>query len=195
MHNPLLESIALIVSECGSEAMTEHQLLARLVQGAVLKVDYATDSLSLFQTHFLTMNALYQLQHSFYQERRGVLLISPLAIRLEPYSDGLEMSTQLREGGDAMATYYLDWSHFSEASRESVEALLQSFWQRYLHQDDHRDALQALGLQPPVKWSEIKRRYRQLAMEHHPDRGGRPETFSQLQNAVSLLGKYYRENG
>jgi curved DNA-binding protein CbpA len=34
------------------------------------------------------------------------------------------------------------------------------------------EALRTLGLPPLVTRDEIKQRYRQLAKEHHPDRGG-----------------------
>jgi DnaJ-class molecular chaperone len=40
----------------------------------------------------------------------------------------------------------------------------------------HRDSL-----------SEAKQRYRQLAMQHHPDRGGNAALFQEVQWAFSIL--------
>jgi hypothetical protein len=41
----------------------------------------------------------------------------------------------------------------------------------------------ALGLEPPVDQDAVKKRFRQLAKEHHPDKGGDPKRFIALESA------------
>lgn len=48
-------------------------------------------------------------------------------------------------------------------------------------------ALRLLGLTGQVAHAEIKRAYRELARTHHPDLGGDPGTFHQLQRAYERL--------
>ena len=55
--------------------------------------------------------------------------------------------------------------------------MLRSFWEKYLTADDRVEALKTLELQEPVGYAEIKERYRERALEHHPDRGGSEETI------------------
>lgn len=49
------------------------------------------------------------------------------------------------------------------------------------------EAVQILGLRRPVDPDALKRAYRERAREHHPDRGGDPGTFQQVQAAYELL--------
>lgn len=49
------------------------------------------------------------------------------------------------------------------------------------------EAARILGLAGPVDADAIKRAYRALARRHHPDRGGDPRTFQQVQQAYDLL--------
>ncbi len=50
-----------------------------------------------------------------------------------------------------------------------------------------RRALRTLGLADPVEAAAIQYRYRQLAMRHHPDRGGDIEAFIAIQRAMATL--------
>ena len=47
---------------------------------------------------------------------------------------------------------------------------------------------QILGVSPRASLEEIKRRYRTLAKEHHPDKGGDPKVFARIVNAYETLG-------
>jgi curved DNA-binding protein CbpA len=49
------------------------------------------------------------------------------------------------------------------------------------------EALRVLDLPPAVDAGEVKRAYRRLAREHHPDRGGDPYVFHELQRAYERL--------
>lgn len=53
------------------------------------------------------------------------------------------------------------------------------------------EALETLGLPPLVTREEIKKRYRQLARRHHPDRkGGDASEMERLNRAYALLMEY-----
>jgi molecular chaperone DnaJ len=46
---------------------------------------------------------------------------------------------------------------------------------------------EVLGVSPTANSSEIKKAYRKLAMEHHPDHNGDEEKFKQVSEAYSIL--------
>ena len=99
------------------------------------------DQLALFQKHFLVKNALFQLQLRLWQEEQVYLYISPLLIRIEQAPQGTEKNTLPGDGAEAaVRSYYLDWSEYETATVESVEALLDSFWQRYANHERRDDA-------------------------------------------------------
>ena len=45
----------------------------------------------------------------------------------------------------------------------------------------------ALGLSPDCSSSEIKKAYRKAALQQHPDKGGDPEKFKQINEAYAVL--------
>jgi hypothetical protein len=50
------------------------------------------------------------------------------------------------------------------------------------------DAYRVLGVTRDATAEDIKRAYRKLAREHHPDHGGDPEAFRQIRDAYHVLG-------
>lgn len=46
---------------------------------------------------------------------------------------------------------------------------------------------EALGIQPDASEAEVKKAYRRLAMQHHPDKGGDSEQFKKIQGAYDVL--------
>lgn len=51
-----------------------------------------------------------------------------------------------------------------------------------------KDYYQILGVQKSATDEDIKKAYRKLAMKHHPDRGGDPKQFQEIQEAYNVLG-------
>ncbi|MGH1372929.1 MAG: DNA-J related domain-containing protein [Cellvibrionaceae bacterium] len=186
MDNPFKNPITDMLGEAGP--WSEHQILSQLVADGLLNRDYGRDSLALFQAHFLTMNALYSIQTAHFSQGR-YLKISALRIEWLGVSQGSSMS--LTQGEENLREYYSDWDNFARASAESVEDLLDGFWRRFLSQDDKHAALEALKLEEPVEFSEVKKRYRQLAMEHHPDRGGSAAELATINDAYATLKRCY----
>ena len=56
---------------------------------------------------------------------------------------------------------------------------------------DKDQALALLALQEPVEPDVIRKRYRELAFEHHPDRGGSAEKLATINEAMDTLRVYY----
>jgi DnaJ-domain-containing protein 1 len=54
---------------------------------------------------------------------------------------------------------------------------------------ERQQALTVLGLPPDATNQQIKRRYRELAKKHHPDRGGDPREMQRIIAAYQLLKK------
>ena len=180
------QSRVLEILEGYPEGLGEYELMQELssrVEPNYMQAAFR-DTLSLFQHHFLLFHTLYALQRRLCRERQTYLEISPskIALRAMRANEG----TQLAQT-DPMCEYYLDLSNLDNTGQAEVDALFAAFWQ-WFHDDGRRgEALAVLGLEDPVDEAAIKRRYRRLAMEHHPDRGGDKEKLQQIHDAVRVL--------
>jgi DnaJ-domain-containing protein 1 len=149
----------------------------------------------------LVYNALYQIseQSRLSQETR-CLHIAALAIEwVESCHEDTVASTDIMANDgelflddnqaemEGLVAYYLDWANMDAATTDSVDALLNGFWQRYVADDDYAQALVVLNVTTAHSFSEIKKSYRRLAMVHHPDKGGNASSFQQIQWAFSLV--------
>jgi len=187
----LMETLKQAVTEIlqvGDEGISEYELITRLEiypELAILLERKNGERLALFRIHFLICHALYTLKDEWYQSGTARLEITPLLIRRHPYIAGDDAITLV----DKVRDYYLDLQNLIETDEQGVDELLSSFWigmNRYEHRDE---ALAVLGLTDPVEDKEIRKTYRSLAMQHHPDRGGDKEIIQKLNDAAHLLLK------
>jgi DnaJ-domain-containing protein 1 len=174
------------VLEAHPQGLSEFELLTRLDTDpdvAFEKGDLA-DSLNLFQTHFLLFNALYRLREQLVAAGEASVEISALRIRLLPLSADTD-------GGlaavDPLRDYYLDLANLDETGRADVDELLGRFWQRYLVHERRGEYLAVLQLDEGADSQAIRRQYRRLAMQHHPDRGGDDDTLKLINEAYAAL--------
>jgi len=178
----LIESIqTILASKPGG--LSEYDLLSQLAR----KLDYFvinhSEHLELFQRHFLLFHCLYQLQQDLYRKQTGIVQISPLEIRLWPYRAGeLKLAAC-----DPVRDYYLDITNLNSTSSAQVDDLLGKFWLALANNDSRADALNVLDLVDPVEDTQIRRRYKEQVMQHHPDRGGDNKRLQQLNIAISQL--------
>lgn len=147
------------------------------------KEDYR-DNLNLFRTHFLLFHSLYLLQKKLYQNQAGCLEVDPLKIIIRPYMTTRQDALSIK---DPLRDYYLDINNLENTTEEDVENMLTSFWEKYLANEHRQEALEALGLQDPIDHESIRKRYKHLAMEHHPDRGGDKDKLQVINAAMNLL--------
>ncbi|WP_455210368.1 DNA-J related domain-containing protein [Kaarinaea lacus] len=165
--------------------ISEHELLKQLA-GDVNSGNWSeafNNNHALFKAHFLLFHILYQLRNRLLKQKLGILDINPVKIRLLPYREG---DASLDEY-DALMDYYLDITNLENTSAREVDEMLAGFYIKFTNKDKRQQALQILGLKDPVDDHAIKKQYRRLAMEHHPDRGGDHTVLQEINNAVKIL--------
>lgn len=184
MNTSLAEAL-LAILRAHPDGLSEHDLIRKLANDdPAFGPDAYTDELSLFQCHFILFHHLYRLRDKLWSEQEGDLAIHCLKIVLCPCPDGAGC---LPAAPDPLRAYYLDLTHLEKTGKQEVLEMLDTFWLRFVRLDRRAEALAELGLADPVDAPEIKRRYRKLAMEHHPDRGGAMEKLQAINAAMGLL--------
>lgn len=83
--------------------------------------------------------------------------------------------------------FYQNYDNFFSATRDSVNTLIDTFWQRYQGQDGVNEALAVLALPRGSTWIEVRDRYRQRASASHPDKGGEEAEFVRVRQAFEYL--------
>lgn len=180
--------------DSATEPFSEYQLIQTLNQQGWDLSTSAEDSLSLFTSHFLIFNALYQLQVAYWESQQRYLEISALRIQLHPPVETESEATAMSAYADesTLRAYYLDLSQLEAATESSVNQLLNQFWEHYIAKDESFEALEEFSLTHPTTYKEVKKSYRQLAMAHHPDRGGDPKKFQRINWAFGVLQRVYK---
>lgn len=72
-----------------------------------------------------------------------------------------------------------EWAHQQRQQR-------QQHWRAANVAPTELDPLAFFGLQPPVSAADLKRAYRRLALQCHPDKGGSRQSFQELQHYYRL---------
>ena len=74
-----------------------------------------------------------------------------------------------------------------QAPREPAFEAVKGKLERWLASVDDRDPYRALGVSPLDSEESVRQRFRDLAMENHPDRGGEPEKMRDLNLAYERI--------
>ena len=185
-QNPLLAPI-LAQLLAADPVYKLHELMQRLANQDCLPDWETTAEIQLFRTNFLLMNGLYQLQQQLL-ECGTWLHVAPLALHLVPICVGNSWLQQV----DPLRDYYLDWRNCFVTTQQDIETLLHDFWRRYsaqpaLSAQMRRQALATLGLTDTATYPMIRQRWKQLALQHHPDRQGDALQFMAIRLAWEQL--------
>lgn len=187
--NPVTETILSLLEETPSGIS-----LYDIVKNTAFPHDLIPDEddqnfndLHLFRKNFIVMNALYCLQNELLKEENLYLEISPIKIFISEQKRGINSIEKDVSVDSSLAEYYLNWDNMEETTKEDVDKLLESFWKMYLSTDRRSEALVVLGLERNASNQQIKSRYRKLASENHPDRGGNNESFIKIRKAYEIL--------
>lgn len=155
------------------------------------------DSLSLFQTHFVLFNGLYQLRQIWRKEHIGDIDIHTLNILPLPYNE--QTTGSGLTNSDPLAEYYLDWNNLIGTSAANVESLLSSFWQQFcaaenglganakVNQKQLEESYTLLESEFNAPLKDVKRQYLRLIHQYHPDKGGDTEAAQSLQAAYAYI--------
>ena len=164
--------------------MSEYELLS-LLKGSKYSIFHNTsDTLRLFQAHFVLMHCLYSLKQQLCTAKHAHLSISALKIQLLPYEDS---KSHFIDELDAVSQYYLDLNNLEQTDINDANRLIDNFWAEFVKTDTRTEALKILGLQDPVDEHVIKQHYRKLVSTHHPDRGGNKKRLQEINKAFASL--------
>ena len=188
--NPLVIPILEILKQADGD-IGEYDIIQQLEQqGIVFPVQNDSYEMTMFKKHFMTMNALYQLQQELFADGY-YLCITAVRVSLHAIGEHADTLPAVDQGEAKLRDYYLDWSQFDNTSQRDVEKLLTFFWEKYFALDKQQQALDILGLSEDSSWQTIQQRYRQLAGRHHPDRGGDHARFIEVREAFEVLRACY----
>lgn len=169
-----------------------YELLTGLNQDLVNQVVNTEDyNVSIFRKNFLLMNALYQLQLRLLKD--GLYLsIGQIEVQLIP-TQQVNQKKLTSAGEQRIREYYFNWENYEKTRSEDVVRLLDTFWSHYSATDKLTDAMIVLGVTHASEWSEIQRKYRSLARENHPDKGGDTQRFIEIREAYEVLAVHYKK--
>lgn len=145
-----------------------------------------SDRMMLFQHHFMLRHHLYCLQQQLADDGQWWLDISLVTITKRPATPS---TGQKLAEFDGVRDYYLDLENLAKESAQSVDELINSFWTALQKHYQAPQAYAVLGLSGDEGQAEIRQRVRELNQQHHPDKGGDPETFRTIQHAWAQLKK------
>jgi len=190
LKNAILE----ILKEFKSCGISEYHLIQRLQKPPFYHFESLNFkcSFDLYKAHFLVFHSLYHLKQTIEKTSRAHLHISPLNITLRPFSRTQSTSSSSLEKCDIiqdqkLAEYYLDLNNMKDTSPADVQEMLQTFWTELTRSQNTIQHLVTLGLDQSANLADIKKRYRQLSAQNHPDRGGKTEKQQALNEAFRFL--------
>tara|TARA_Y100000782_G_scaffold114455_1_gene150660 strand:+ start:5608 stop:6192 length:585 start_codon:yes stop_codon:yes gene_type:complete len=191
MVNPLIDEIFCLLIR--QPIWKVHTLASALSETNHIKALDDDPQKDLFKRNFLVMNALYQLQLQLVPDYH--LRIASLHIELvnTPSHTALLQAEPLRD-------YYLDWHNY-DTSNDEIAALLDNFWQHFGQQTSvnttkkltplqHQEIRERWNLNTKYSLKDVQKRWRQLALKHHPDKQGSAVVFKQIQGEYEQLKLY-----
>lgn len=183
---PILDSIEDILLTSKGK-ITEFELLKALIarNESGFSSEVFSDEFTLFQSHFLLFHILYVLRDRLLKEKASDLRIECLHIEILPLAREVNPNDVSRN--DKLREYYLDLKNLESTTPGDVRDMLKSFWKKFTSFEKRESALKTMGLNPDASESEIKSKYRELAREHHPDKGGDAEKLIEINAAMEIL--------
>ncbi len=171
--------------------------------------------LMLYRSHFLLFHLLYRLQEDYCSQEK-YLFIHFMRIFLTDYPEpGMcrwydeHIGTFCKAGCSDQENYcafhlpkmenyaldelsakyfYLDTENFWRLDEDNAGAFMEGAWEMFNHYEEYEKSLQALGICGTPDREGVKRKFRELAKKHHPDRGAAShEKFNEINRAYRLL--------
>ncbi|MBV7315843.1 DNA-J related domain-containing protein [Shewanella sp. NIFS-20-20] len=196
VENPLIWPL-LSLLKASDQHWKIHLLALELSQQGLLDELDTDPQKNLFKRNFLMMNALFEIQSMLLPTHW--LHIQAMDIHL---STQVPNNPKLALAQDSnLRDYYSDWNHYDTCANV-VREMLDSFWSKYQNfmgfnqaQLDKTEALAALELPPTASAREIRKQWRRLALQWHPDRQqGDAARFRQVCEAWQSLRDVIERN-
>ena len=189
---PILDELELYFTS--APLSNEHEIIKHLQVNNVTPFNSfsLSNTQDLFSAHFLCMHALYHLNKQYQNDNKFKLIIKSVSIQRIELNDARSRADTLQhvvEIIDPLESYYLNPKHYVETNEDEINDLLKSFWQKYIAQDNKKEALDTLALPMDADIKMIKAQYLRLAQKHHPDKGGDAEVFAKIHYAKTVLEK------
>jgi hypothetical protein len=175
------------------------------------------DSLALYQNHFILFHILHLLKAEFEKKNkylhihfmRTFLLDYPEEKKCRFYNDKLfnfcnaecnknkfycdfhfDKIKDNQIDSISEKYFYLDESNYSKLNKDTIEPFLNGTWEILKNYDDYKNSFKILDLPESADLDTIKKRFKYLAKEFHPDKGNAVEDkFKEINNAYQLLMK------
>jgi len=199
----------------GPLPMCEAVMLSRLFPDAADL--FSGQDAELLVRHFALFHRLYELQEEYRREEVylyvhfmrttrlpfpgdgacGFFLEERLDFCRRPARDGYcpEHHAIIADAGlDRVSAryYYLDPANYDTLARIGTARLLDQTAEALLQYDDIRRAYHVLGVSPEDSHQLIKRKFRDLARDCHPDMAqGNAARFTRINNAYHLITRFY----
>jgi len=178
-----------------------------------------TDPLLLYQNHFLLFHVLYRLQDEFYRAGQ-YLFVHFMRTQVVPYpeeglcrffddawgrfcatpcqSEPLYCDFHRNMIGEtaldelSVKHFYLDAQNFYKLDADTAQAFIQGTWELLTHYEAYQRSFDILGIPETSNLNVIKRRFKHLAKQYHPDRGAQSaEKFHEINNAYQLIVRIF----
>lgn len=171
--------------------------------------------LALYQHHFVLFHVLYQLQNEWYQEQqylyihfmRTMLLPYPGPDQCRFFNEDLVQFCRAachsgesycrfhaQQVGDAaldelsLKYFYADVRNFYRFDEETATAFIEGTWELLAHYERYQQCFQILHIPETTDLASIKKTFKRLAKQYHPDRGASShEKFVEINNAYQFL--------
>jgi len=196
--------------------MTEPCYESTLLQIAFPEINIIRCStLELYQHHFILFHILYQLQ-DFYFQKKQYLKVHFMRIQLTNYPENgycryyddvyhkfcnalctneslycefhqhVVGETELEK--QSLRYFYLDRSNYYKLDEKTAELFIKGTWEILSNYDLYKKSFKILGLSETNDIGCIKKQYRKLVKQYHPDKSGASaEQFYPINNAYQLL--------
>jgi len=175
------------------------------------------DTLALYQNHFLLFHFLYTLQNQLFEQSKYLYIHFMRTIIVDYPSEGncrfFEESIcqfcgascqnnhpycdfHAQKQGDmelellSIKHFYLDRNNYYKLNAETADAFISGTWELLRHYDEYINSFKILDLPETSDIQLIKKKFRTLARQYHPDHGAASsEKFNEINNAYRLLLK------
>ncbi|MFO1369765.1 MAG: DNA-J related domain-containing protein [Marinagarivorans sp.] len=171
------------------EPIREYELLTLLqTEGLLAVCEEANYWVALFRKHFFLRHCLYAVNKIIAEQGRH-LLLGPVCIEVViKKTSGCATHLPSEDTSyKALADYYGDLIHWINATEETCRSFVDDFFKRFVVFNEAEAHLTCLGLPKDAVWGVVQQRYRRLAQQHHPDKGGDAELFLTYTHAYEAL--------